>query len=90
MNEPYMPSNGTEGEWFMDQFCYRCQKDTINRGGFTQCSILGRSFLGEQPKQWVYVDDKPTCTSFKDMKDRKRHTPITKGQLDIFETKEEK
>lgn len=30
MNEPYQPANGTEGEFFKGQFCYRCRKNTFS------------------------------------------------------------
>jgi hypothetical protein len=25
--EPYRPSNGTEGEYFQEEYCYRCKHD---------------------------------------------------------------
>ena len=53
----YLPSNGTEGEMFMAQYCYKCYKES-------GCTILTKSMCGIQPKQWIYQDDKPTCTSF--------------------------
>lgn len=84
MNDPYMPSNGTEGEWFLSIWCKNCQKDTLIRGGKKQCSILTKSLIGEQPKQWMYLRDVPACTSFKHIKDKKRYAIKIKGQLDIF------
>lgn len=53
----YFPSNGTEGMIFMNEFCDNCYKNN-------SCTILTNSFFGKQPKQWVYENDKPTCTSF--------------------------
>lgn len=55
--KPYLPSNGTEGMMFMSQFCDKCYKDK-------SCTIVVKSVCGYQPKQWIYVDNKPTCTSF--------------------------
>ena len=53
----YYPSNGTEGMEFMSEFCDNCYKSR-------SCTILTRSLIGIHPTQWVYKDDKPTCTSF--------------------------
>jgi hypothetical protein len=55
--KPYLPSNGTEGMMFMAEFCNQCYKER-------NCTILNRSLCGEQPKQWIYKDGEPTCTSF--------------------------
>ena len=58
MPEKYYPANGTDGEIFTSEFCDRCYK----RYG---CSILMKSLIGIEPKQWIYDEnDKPTCTSF--------------------------
>lgn len=60
----YRPGNGTEGEWFMSKFCYRCVKDVDS-----SCEILFRTFGfeiddPEYPQEWCYVDGNPTCTAF--------------------------
>lgn len=71
MAEKYRPSNGTEGEWFMDQFCHQCVKCPISPEADNQCKIMLRSLMyntedKEYPKQWVYTDEgKPICTAFK-------------------------
>ena len=83
----YTPSNGTEGEWFMDKFCANCCKDTTQRkiDGKTMCNILTKSLLNEQPKEWIYDEnDKPVCTSFKDLSQRKiyaKKQPKEQGKL---------
>ena len=38
MTEKYRPSNGTEGEWFMEEWCGRCQIKGI-------CKIWPRDVL---------------------------------------------
>ena len=58
MTKSYRPSNGTEGEMFMAQWCYRCIKEN-------GCTILTGAMVGKQPKQWVRNPD-PQCTSFQD------------------------
>jgi len=55
--ENYYPANGTDGDMFTSKYCDRCYKEK-------QCSILTNSMLGKQPKQWIYENEKPTCTSF--------------------------
>lgn len=57
--KPYMPSNGTEGEWFESQWCADCHHDE-------DCSIAIAAYCGDQPDEWIYRDDKPTCTAFRD------------------------
>lgn len=72
-----MPSNGTEGMIFMDKFCSNCYKESY-------CTILTNSMvLGKQPKQWVYVENKPTCTSFNPERPKaKKKQPI--GMKSLF------
>ena len=69
--KPYRPSNGTEGEMFMERFCYQCVHDaeyqeTMESG----CKILANTMVfdvddEEYSKEWVH-DDKgnPICTRF--------------------------
>ena len=58
--KPYMPSNGTEGLMFEEQWCASC----IKRSG---CTIVLTAMAGKQPKAWKFDDDgKPECTSFQD------------------------
>jgi len=59
--EPYRPSNGTEGETFMEVFCFRCERDADyqnNHGNAAGCEILARSFAFDiddpkYPVEWV-------------------------------------
>lgn len=85
---PYRPSNSTDGDIFIAEFCSRC---TGFFGG--HCTILMRMMAfdvedPEYPKQLVCTDSGPTCTSFKDKaanppKPRRRIKPI-KGQSSLF------
>jgi hypothetical protein len=77
---PYRPSNGTEGEWFREQFCYRCQRDAKYRetqDGQDGCRILAYTFAFDvhdpkYPKEWVqdvpapgeHPIKNPRCTAF--------------------------
>lgn len=68
--ELYRPSNGTEGEIFMHQFCSRCERD---RYASRPCSIIGRTMalsVNEKgyPKEWIrdagQWPGNPRCTAF--------------------------
>lgn len=69
MNEPYQPSNGTEGMWFEDQFCDHCIHCDPNPEGSKQCELLCNAYCfspgdKEYPKEWVYDSlGHPTCTA---------------------------
>ena len=74
----YLPSNGTEGMIFMAEFCENCYKEK-------QCTILTRALICEQPKQWIYKNNKPVCTSFNPNRPKqKRKVKIDKNQINLF------
>ena len=66
--KPYLPSNGTEGMMFMSEFCNKCYKTS-------GCTILIKSLCGYQPKQWIYKDGEPTCTSFNPNRPKAKKKP---------------
>ena len=63
----YQPSNGTEGEWFMDKFCFQCERDKIWED---PCEMLGRTMALDvddprYPEEWTYDSEgNPVCTAF--------------------------
>lgn len=67
----YRPSNGTEGEAFMDHFCYKCINLDPNPDGKRQCEILMRSMCHNihdpaYPSEWCYDDyNHPVCTAWR-------------------------
>ena len=72
---PYRPSNGTEGEMFMERFCYRCKhdEDFQKHQAGEGCGILSATMIydtedDEYPEEWVSDDDvglvNPRCTAF--------------------------
>lgn len=70
--ELYRPSNGTEGEIFMAQFCQHCERD---RYASRPCSIIGRTMalnVNEMgyPTEWIKDVDQwpgnPRCTAFRE------------------------
>lgn len=71
----YMPSNGSEGEYFHAMWCEECAKDNEMNGTCWRekrepededlCRILGDSFIKDGVAEWVYGDDgQPKCTAF--------------------------
>jgi hypothetical protein len=88
----YRPSNGTEGDSFMSAWCERCRKGWKDGG----CAIVGLTMALDMddpnyPREWRYVDDKPTCTAFVD-RDTPRapraHKPSV-DQQDLFDTRDQ-
>lgn len=70
-NELWQPSNGTIGEIFMADHCYKCAKFPHSPDAKNQCRIVLLSMAfsiedKEYPREWCYVDGEPTCTAFKD------------------------
>lgn len=74
----YQPSNGTEGELFIEQWCGTCARDKPSSEGkpFDECdddelcSILNDTLFysvidSEYPSEWIYDEnDKPCCTAW--------------------------
>ncbi|AMC34778.1 hypothetical protein [Janthinobacterium sp. B9-8] len=62
--ELYQPSNGTEGELFISDWCANCEQDKEHN-----CPILGKTMQyniddPEYPKEWVKTQSGPKCTVF--------------------------
>lgn len=71
MDKKYRPSNGTEGDFFMNKFCYQCINDNPDHNAKSpRCNIMTLSMCldvddKDYPKEWIYdSEDKPICTSF--------------------------
>jgi hypothetical protein len=70
--KPYEPSNGTEGEMFMEKHCYHCKNELFihtSNESHHKCDILTRALAWaknepEYPTEWVYKENQPTCTTF--------------------------
>jgi len=72
--KPYQPSNGAEGELFMEQFCYRCKHDAKfqddDDAWDAGCTIIMLTMTfspkdPEYPKEWIRnKDGVPVCTKF--------------------------
>lgn len=72
--EKFHPANGTEGEIFMDSFCYWCIHEKwshTQNDNDAKCEILSATMIydtkdEDYPKEWVFGDDGyPTCTAWK-------------------------
>jgi hypothetical protein len=88
MATQYYPSNGTEGEGFISKWCENCKRDPASRNveAKTMCRIFNNSLLGKQPKQWIYQNGIPTCTSFLDYRFSKQvhKKRVVKYQTRLF------
>ena len=65
--EPYRPSNGSQGDGFMEHWCARCQRDAAFRDGMFSdgCSILAGAFATGGAPEWQYdTNGEPCCTAF--------------------------
>lgn len=101
----YRPSNGTEGCHFIEKHCMNCLNCDPNPEGKKQCKILMRTMLynvddKRYPSEWVYLDDKPTCTEYKkwdwgndgdpdDLDNPKAPIPVAPNQLMLFSVTDE-
>lgn len=79
MSKPYHPASGTEGVYFMAEFCDICWHDRNE-----DCPILAASFLGQVP-EWIMDDDytNERCTAFTE-KEPKEFPADAKKQLSLF------
>lgn len=65
--ERYRPSNGTEGDIFMDQFCRQCKHDDEEDN---LCDIIALTMAydvdeKEYPEEWQHGQDgEPLCTKY--------------------------
>jgi len=73
VGEKYRPSNGTEGEIFMERWCADCQKDAAHRADPDRaagCPIFGSVLMYSRdddlyPTELQYGEDgQPRCTAF--------------------------
>jgi hypothetical protein len=65
----YRPSNGSEGEGFMDDFCNQCIHDNPDPESSNKCEILTATMCfypsdKEYPMEWIKTADGPKCTKF--------------------------
>jgi hypothetical protein len=74
MSKPYRPSNGTEGDYFQNDWCEKCARDQAFRNNPDSgdgCPIVAATLIfdiheSEYPKEWIEDDDgsNPRCTAF--------------------------
>jgi hypothetical protein len=82
--ESFRPSNGTEGEMFMERWCHQCVKD-ING----DCNIITDAMMfdiddHEYPRAWIHdATGQPSCTAFQEIGVDPAIKPAP-GQLSLF------
>jgi len=59
---PFIPHNDEKLELFKGHWCHKCCHEDKTRAKY--CEIATSEMLGEQPSQWVYVENKPICTEW--------------------------
>ena len=64
----YRPSNGTEGECFINDFCGMCERDKDAEEG-EGCPILAATMAYDvddpkYPREWICTSNGPKCTAF--------------------------
>ena len=77
MTEKYRPSNGTEGDIFMQNWCCHCARDKVLSEGldFDECdgdqicNIIANTMAFDiddvaYPVEWVYKNKQPVCSAF--------------------------
>ena len=68
--EKYRPSNGTEGEMFMEKWCWQCERErAYEEDDEPPCPILDASMAysiddPKYPEEWVQDNEGPRCTAF--------------------------
>lgn len=68
--QKYRPSNGTEGELFIESWCCQCARDVAAQADDDCCEILGNTYAfseedPEYPNEWQYgTNGQPMCTAF--------------------------
>ena len=66
----YQPSNGTEGSFFIEEYCMNCLHCDPDPSGKKQCEILCATMVydikdKEYPMEWIYDEnDSPCCTKW--------------------------
>lgn len=70
----YQPSNGSEGDWFIDSHCAQCIREKFmhtNNDNDKKCDIFSRTLVyhvtePEYPSEWTFDENEnPICTEFK-------------------------
>jgi len=70
MTKKYRPSNGTEGDSFIEEWCERCQHEDVENE--ILCPILTATYAyyvddPNYPGQWCYdANGRPVCPSYKE------------------------
>ena len=72
MSEKYRPSNGTEGDTFIAEWCDKCEHERAHRENphaVDGCAILTATMLydvdeAQYPIEWIVDATGPRCTAF--------------------------
>ena len=70
MTRLFRPSNGSEGDGFIEHWCERCKRDAAYRNDWFEdgCPILAGAFATGGAPEWQYdASGEPICTAFAQM-----------------------
>ena len=91
MGDPrsYRPSNGTEGDFFMSQWCAHCALNNLD-DDFCVIQMLALTHDiddDEYPSEWIYRNGIPICTAYLHTADANGEEPTVRCYLtpDMFE-----
>lgn len=96
---PYRPSNGSEGEGFMEEWCCHCKRDQEHQQDIDSdpgCPIIADSMTYDldhpkYPKAWHWKDGEPICNEFDDIENPEARISDEEREanLNLFPTAEE-
>ena len=93
--DPYRPSNGTEGMYFMALFCDKCCRNDTDEYGEGGCEILFQTEIlavddAAYPKEWNHgPNGQPRCTAFRISDDPTQRELEDAGQMRLPEVNNE-
>ena len=85
-NKRYKPSNGTEGDLFISEWCNLCAHYKDDNDDY--CEILGLTFSLnihhiDYPKEWIYDEnEQPCCTNY--LHNTEKPKPRCSKTIDMF------
>jgi hypothetical protein len=86
-------SNGTSGEMWMENWCYRCANDSPEMVGRGEgCPLILVAIMGGTPAEWTETGSQDyVCSGFRprpepgDEPEPEPEPPVIDGQIDMFE-----
>ena len=84
MDNPYLPSNSSDGMFFTEKWCDNCSRRARSPEAKTQCIHELRAMMGEDNNKWYYAKGVPACIAFRDRKLKKRYRKKKEGHKQLL------